>query len=156
MCRMKVRGTTVQAPGGHGVTDPDAWPPRDHRISRTRPVRAALLFTPRGQRLGQLIGQAGARQVAQRRGGSRGGELHTAAGVLHDDRLLLKGEINKAGKLYVKGPKGQFAGPLSTGSMQQAVITQPPGVYVILCAMNAQDGRDHFQLGMFRAIRIKR
>ena len=54
----------------------------------------------------------------------------------------------------MKGPKGMFAGPLSSGSMQQEVITEPPGLYVILCAMNAEDGRDHFQLGMFRTIRI--
>ena len=82
--------------------------------------------------------------------------MKSMADAKRGEALLLKGEINKAGNLYVKGPKGQFAGPLSTGSMQQAVITQPPGVYVILCAMNAQDGRDHFQLGMFRTIRIKK
>jgi hypothetical protein len=38
--------------------------------------------------------------------------------------------------------------------MQQEVITEPPGVYVIACAMNAEDGREHFQLGMFRTIKI--
>jgi hypothetical protein len=38
--------------------------------------------------------------------------------------------------------------------MQQEVITQPPGVYVIFCAMNTEDGREHFQLGMYRTIRI--
>jgi hypothetical protein len=27
-------------------------------------------------------------------------------------------------------------------------------VYVIFCAMNSEDGRDHFQLGMFRTIQI--
>jgi hypothetical protein len=26
--------------------------------------------------------------------------------------------------------------------------------YVLFCAMNAQDGRDHFQLGMYKTIRI--
>jgi hypothetical protein len=38
--------------------------------------------------------------------------------------------------------------------MQQQIISQPPGVYVIACAMNAEDGRDHYKLGMFRTIRI--
>jgi len=65
---------------------------------------------------------------------------------------LLKGDVAGA-KTYATG-KGQFAGPLSTGAMQQQVITEPPGVYVIFCAMNSQDGRDHYQLGMFRTIQI--
>jgi hypothetical protein len=65
---------------------------------------------------------------------------------------LLKGDT-AAAKMYATG-MGQFAGPLSTGATQQEVITEPPGVYVIFCAMNAQDGRDHFQLGMFRTIEI--
>jgi hypothetical protein len=65
---------------------------------------------------------------------------------------LLKGDTAGA-KTYATG-MGQFAGPLSTGAMQQEVITEPPGVYVIFCEMNSQDGRDHFQLGMFRTIQI--
>jgi hypothetical protein len=65
---------------------------------------------------------------------------------------LLKGDTAGA-KTYATG-MGQFAGPLSTGAMQQETITEPPGVYVIFCAMNSQDGRDHFQLGMFRTIHI--
>ena len=66
--------------------------------------------------------------------------------------LLGKGDV-PAAKKFATGD-GQFAGPLSTGAMQQEVITEPPGVYVIFCSMNAQDGRDHFQLGMFRTIHI--
>lgn len=82
------------------------------------------------------------------------GRMKSAADATKAEALLLKGKLKDAGKLYLKGPKGLFAGPLSSGSMQQEVITQPPGVYVILCEMNAQDGRDHYQLGMFRTIRI--
>jgi hypothetical protein len=65
---------------------------------------------------------------------------------------LLQGDV-PAAKKFATG-MGQFAGALSTGAMQQQVITEPPGVYVIFCAMNSQDGRDHFQLGMFRTIHI--
>ena len=55
---------------------------------------------------------------------------------------------------YGTGVKGGFAGPLSHAELQQEVINEPPGVYVILCGMNAEDGREHFQLGMFRTITI--
>jgi hypothetical protein len=80
--------------------------------------------------------------------------IKSVADAAKAEALLLQGKINLAGKLYVKGPKGEFAGPLSSGAAQQEVITEPPGTYLILCAMNAQDGRDHYQLGMFRTIRI--
>jgi hypothetical protein len=70
------------------------------------------------------------------------------------ETLLLAGKAKEALSKYGTGPQGMFAGPLSHGAMQQQVISQPPGVYVIACAMNAEDGRDHYQLGMFRTIRI--
>jgi len=73
------------------------------------------------------------------------------------EAVLLSGsasQLKQAGKKYGTGVKGQFAGPLSHGEFQQEVITQPPGVYVIYCGMNAEDGREHFQLGMFRTITI--
>jgi hypothetical protein len=47
-----------------------------------------------------------------------------------------------------------FAGPLSPGGMQQEVINATPGIYVLVCFMNTQDGREHTQLGMERTIRI--
>jgi hypothetical protein len=47
-----------------------------------------------------------------------------------------------------------FAGPLSPGGMQQEVINAKPGIYVLACFMNAQDGREHTPLGMVRTIRI--
>ena len=67
-------------------------------------------------------------------------------------KLLLAGKDNQAGKLL--GSQGGFAGPLSTGGMQQLVITEKPGIYVQDCFMNTQDGREHTQLGMERIIKI--
>jgi hypothetical protein len=80
-------------------------------------------------------------------------KLGSAADIKKVDKLLLAGKLNAA-KKYVVAPPGQFAGPLSTGAMEQETITQSPGVYEILCLMNSEDGRDHYQLGMFRTIRI--
>ncbi|HYB28822.1 MAG TPA: hypothetical protein VEF89_19575 [Solirubrobacteraceae bacterium] len=82
------------------------------------------------------------------------GQVKSLAAAQKAEALLLQGKLKAAGKTYGTGVKGQFAGPLSSGSMQQEVVNEPPGVYVILCAMNAEDGRDHYQLGMFRTIRI--
>jgi hypothetical protein len=69
---------------------------------------------------------------------------------------ILSGKCNGGGqcKQYGTGVKGVFAGPLSHAELQQEVVNEPPGVYVILCLMNAEDGRDHDQLGMFRTIKI--
>jgi hypothetical protein len=61
---------------------------------------------------------------------------------------------NVAGAKKFATGMGQFVGPISSGQMQQETITQAPGVYVVFCAMNTEDGREHFQLGMFRTIRI--
>jgi hypothetical protein len=66
---------------------------------------------------------------------------------------LLKGNANGAKKYAIAAPI-TLAGPISSGESQESVITAPPGVYVMWCAMNTQDGREHFQLGMFRTIRI--
>jgi hypothetical protein len=83
------------------------------------------------------------------------GQVKSVADAKKVEALLLAGKVGHGqGKKYLTGVKGGFAEPLSRGAMQQEVITQPPGVYVIYCAMNAQDGRLHFQLGMFRTIRI--
>ena len=47
-----------------------------------------------------------------------------------------------------------FDAGLSPGEMQQQVITAKPGIYVLACFMNTQDGREYTQLGMERTIRI--
>jgi hypothetical protein len=43
---------------------------------------------------------------------------------------------------------------LSPGAYQQMTITQHPGIWVVACLMNTQDGREHTQLGMIRIIRV--
>jgi hypothetical protein len=81
-------------------------------------------------------------------------QAKSAADATKAEALLLAGKGNEAAKKYSTGVAGQFVGPLSHANLQQEVINEPPGVYVIYCAMNAEDGRDHFQLGMFRTITI--
>ena len=66
--------------------------------------------------------------------------------------LLLAGKNGKA--MAAATATGGFAGPLSSGGLQQLVVTEKPGVYVLACFMNTQDGRLHTQLGMERTIRI--
>lgn len=81
-------------------------------------------------------------------------QAKSAADATKAEALLLAGKGNEAAKKYGTGVAGQFVGPLSHAELQQEVINEPPGVYVIYCAMNAEDGREHFQLGMFRTITI--
>ena len=68
--------------------------------------------------------------------------------------LLRAGKDNQAAKLA--SVLGAFAGPLSHGGLQQLVVNEKPGVYVLACFMNTQDGREHTQLGMLRTIRISK
>ena len=68
---------------------------------------------------------------------------------------LKSGNQRAAGKLIV-GPPAGFAGPLSTRAYQQETITAKPGIYVQVCFMQTQDGRDHALLGMERIIKIKK
>jgi hypothetical protein len=66
---------------------------------------------------------------------------------------LLAGKEKAVGKLIV-GPPAGFAGPVSHEAFQQETITAKPGIYVEVCFMQTQDGRDHTLLGMERIIRI--
>jgi hypothetical protein len=66
--------------------------------------------------------------------------------------LLLAGKDKQAQRFATSLP--MFAGPLSSGGWQQLVVNERPGVYVLACFMNTQDGREHTQLGMERTIRI--
>jgi hypothetical protein len=52
------------------------------------------------------------------------------------------------------GSEANFAGPISAGAFQQAVITAKPGWYVQVCFMPTQDGRPHVLVGMERVIKI--
>lgn len=45
-------------------------------------------------------------------------------------------------------------GPVSPGASQQEVLQAKPGWYVEACFMNAQDGREHTQLGMERLVHV--
>jgi hypothetical protein len=66
---------------------------------------------------------------------------------------LLAGK-EKAVEKLISGPPVGFAGPLSHGAYQQETITAKPGIYVQVCFMETQDGRDHTRLGMERIIKI--
>lgn len=68
---------------------------------------------------------------------------------------LHNGDLNAAKKLAIAAP-AMWSGPLSSGASQEYVFNAPPGVYVVLCSMNTQDGREHYQLGMTRTITVVR
>jgi hypothetical protein len=68
--------------------------------------------------------------------------------------LLRAAKDKQAPKLGRSFP--EFAGPLSPGGVQQELINEPPGIYVLACIMRTQDGREHTQLGMERTIQIVR
>jgi hypothetical protein len=67
-------------------------------------------------------------------------------------KLLREGKTRKAFHLTQGGR--EFMDPTSTGAVQQEVVEANPGVYVLACFMDTQDGREHTQLGMERIIRI--
>ncbi len=68
--------------------------------------------------------------------------------------LLRAARDKQAPKLGTSFP--EFAGPLSPGGVQQELIDERPGTYVLACIMRTQDGREHTQLGMERTIQIVR
>jgi len=67
--------------------------------------------------------------------------------------LLLAGKDRQVGR-NVATAFGTFAGPVSSGAVQQSVITEQPGWYVQACFMDTQDGREHTRLGMERILKI--
>lgn len=67
-------------------------------------------------------------------------------------QALHSGNEKAIGKLAIGF--ADFAGPLSSGAFQQETITAKPGIYVQVCFMQTQDGRDHALLGMERIIRV--
>jgi hypothetical protein len=68
--------------------------------------------------------------------------------------LLRAANDKEAPKLGISFP--EFAGPLSSGGVQQELINERPGIYVLACILRAQDGREQTQLGMERTIQIVR
>ena len=87
--------------------------------------------------------------------------VHMVVGIRVKNRAVAAAETAalRAGKdkLAMRLASGfaNFAGPLSPGGMQQEVIDAKPGVYVLACFMNTQDGREHTQIGMERTITIR-
>jgi hypothetical protein len=68
---------------------------------------------------------------------------------------LLRAANDKAApKLGISFP--EFAGPLSPGGVQQELINERPGIYVLACILRTQDGREQTQLSMERTIQIVR
>jgi hypothetical protein len=51
-------------------------------------------------------------------------------------------------------PQSAVVSPVRERRLGQYVIHQSPGIYVLLCFMNTQDGREHTRLGMERTIKI--
>ncbi len=80
--------------------------------------------------------------------------VKNAKAAKHLTALLVAGNDNEAQKVGISVP--EFAGPLSPGGAQQELVTEPPGVYLLVCIMRTQDGREHTQLGMERTIKIIR
>ena len=68
-------------------------------------------------------------------------------------KYLLAGK-EKVVERLISGPPVGFAGPLSHGAYQQEIVNAKPGIYVQVCFMETQDGRDHTLLGMERIIKI--
>jgi hypothetical protein len=66
--------------------------------------------------------------------------------------LLRAANDKEAPKLAISAP--EFAGPLSRGGVQQELVTEPPGIYVLASILPTQDGREQTQLGMERTIQI--
>lgn len=67
--------------------------------------------------------------------------------------LLRAGKSKQAQKL-ASGDFVDLLGPASPGAMQQQVLHATPGYYVEACFMDAQDGREHADLGMERLVRV--
>lgn len=67
--------------------------------------------------------------------------------------LLRAGKDRQAQRLGGSGFLS-FGGPVSSGAVQQGVLHAKPGVYVLACFMDTEDGREHTQLGMEKIIRV--
>jgi hypothetical protein len=78
--------------------------------------------------------------------------VKNARGARRLTALLRAANDKQAPKLGISFP--EFAGPLSPGGVQQELISQPPGIYVLASILRTEDGREQTQLGMERTIRI--
>lgn len=80
-------------------------------------------------------------------------QVANAADAKKAEADLLAGNTAAAKKFAIAAPVS-LASPISGGQAQESVITAAPGTYVLFCSMNTQDGREHYQLGMYRTITI--
>ncbi len=67
-------------------------------------------------------------------------------------KLLRAGKDGKA--FHLAQGDISFLDPVSSGAVQQEKVKAKPGIYVLACFMDTQDGREHTQLGMERIIHI--
>jgi hypothetical protein len=156
---------TVLKPGNYLALDIIGKTPRFAPFTVTKSMSPAKLPKPAGQIASIEFGFRGADKL-------KDGELVRFVNdgfLVHMDvyvrvrnvadarkvvRLLLAGKNGAAGKLAIG--QGTFAGPVSSGGLQQLKVTAKPGVYVQACFMQTQDGRDHTQLGMERIFFVKK
>lgn len=156
--------TTLKA-GNYAALDlaPSTATPPHALFTATAATEPALLPTPgatiwsiefgfrgsSGLHVGELVRFENAGYLVHMTDWIRVKNLATANRV---KALLRAGKDNQAAGLA--SGLGSFAGPLSHGGLQQLVIGEKPGLYVLACFMDTQDGREHTQLGMERTIRI--
>lgn len=86
--------------------------------------------------------------------------VHMIVGIRVKNRAVAAAEMaalragkNKLSRKLAMGFEN-FQGPASPGALQQEVINAKPGIYVLACFMDTQDGREHTRLGMERTVRI--
>lgn len=82
-----------------------------------------------------------------------GAQLKSKADYAKVRALLIANRTNAVNK-YLTAVQPTFDAGLSPGSMQQEVLNEPAGWYLITCFMDTQDGRSHTQLGMEKLIHI--
>lgn len=160
---------TVLSPGHYVALDtqgsnPANWPRAEFDVRRN--AHPAALPAASGSETAIEFGFRGSRtlHVGQMTRFANGGFLvHMVFGLRAKShkaaekvvKLLRAGKDRKLGPKLVNAFRG-FAGPISSGAVQQFPLVARPGWWVLACFMSTQDGREHTRLGMERIIRIAR
>ncbi len=154
---------TALAPGQYVATDGNGPALDATAFTITRAASPAALPTPQGtvSTIDFAIRGAGVLHDGELvRFINRGFLVHMVAtrqawslADAHTIVQLLRAGQKPPASLFV-GQGFQFDGGLSPGAYQQMTITQHPGIWILACLMDTQDGRQHTQLGMVRIIRI--
>lgn len=141
--------------------DPATWPHTDITIA-TNPAPAALPGASQSEKTIDFAfhGNKHLHDGWMTRFSNAGFESHMIVAVRAKDEKSAK----KLAKLMIEGKVRQprsyahgvltFAGPLSPGAVQQFVLNEKPGWYVLASFMSTQDGRLQTRLGMARWIEI--